>query len=56
MPLRGRIWERIAGEWRLDGDILDRIAHEVSLAELDREIELILHVGQRGRALVRMDY
>jgi putative YhdH/YhfP family quinone oxidoreductase len=54
-PLRGRIWERIAGEWRLDGDTLDRIAHEVSLGELDREIELILHGGQRGRALVRVE-
>jgi acrylyl-CoA reductase (NADPH) len=54
-PLRGRIWERMAGEWRLGGGILDRIAHEVSLAELDREIELILHGGQQGRALVRVE-
>lgn len=47
---RRQLWERLAGEWKLAG--LDRIARDVALADLDREIDAILHGQQRGRVVV----
>ncbi len=49
---RQRIWDLLAGDWKLDQ--LDRLAREVSLAELDPEIDRILKGGQTGRVLVRL--
>jgi putative YhdH/YhfP family quinone oxidoreductase len=47
---RRLLWERLAGEWKLAG--LDRIARDVALVDLDREIDAILHGQQRGRVVV----
>lgn len=47
---RRRIWTLLADEWRLDA--LDRIARNVTLAELSGEIDAILHGQQRGRVVV----
>ncbi|MFN3334667.1 MAG: oxidoreductase, partial [Caldilinea sp.] len=47
---RRRIWTLLADEWRLD--VLDRIARNVTLAELSGEIDAILHGQQRGRVVV----
>ncbi len=49
---RRRIWQLIAGDWKLPG--LDRLTREVSLDELDPEIDRILRGGQTGRVLVTL--
>jgi len=49
---RRRIWELLAGDWKLSA--LDQLAREVSLEELDPEIDRILEGGQTGRVLVRL--
>ncbi len=49
---RKRIWHLLAGDWKLQS--LDKLAREVSLAELDPEIERILKGGQIGRVLVKL--
>ncbi|UCF31614.1 MAG: YhdH/YhfP family quinone oxidoreductase [bacterium] len=50
MPVRREIWRLLGGDWKVDG--LHRLTREVSLDELDPEIELILRGGQRGRVVV----
>jgi acrylyl-CoA reductase (NADPH) len=52
MSERRALWERLAGEWKLDN--LDLISREAALADLEPEIQAILHGGQRGRVLVRV--
>jgi alcohol dehydrogenase len=47
------IWRKLAGPWKLEG--LERLCHEVGLAELPAEIVRILEGHQVGRALVRVD-
>lgn len=47
------IWRKLAGPWKLEG--LERLCHEVGLAELPLEIARILERRQVGRALVRVD-
>ena len=49
---RRRIWQLIAGDWKLHS--LDKLTREVSLAELDPEIDRILKGGQTGRVLVTL--
>ena len=49
---RRRIWQLVAGEWKLD--VLDKFAREVSLEDLDPQIERILEGGQTGRVLVTL--
>ncbi len=49
---RRRIWQLVAGEWKLD--VLDKLAREVSLEDLDPQIERILEGGQTGRVLVTL--
>ena len=44
---------KLAGPWKLEG--LERLCHEVGLAELPLEIARILEGRQVGRALVRVD-
>ena len=52
MPMRIKIWELLADEWKPEG--MERIAREVPLVELDREIDTILHGRQTGRVLVAL--
>lgn len=47
---RRLLWERLAGAWKLAG--LERFARDVALADLDGEIDAILHGQQRGRVVV----
>jgi putative YhdH/YhfP family quinone oxidoreductase len=50
-PERLEIWRKLSGEWKLDQ--LDQIAHEVTLSELQRSIDEILHGRIVGRTLVK---
>jgi NADPH:quinone reductase-like Zn-dependent oxidoreductase len=50
---RQRIWQLLAGEWKLDA--LAELAKEVPLDELEPEIERILQGGQIGRVVVRLE-
>lgn len=52
MPKRLKIWEKLANEWKLA--ILNQIYREVSLAELDFEINKILRGEQIGKILVNL--
>ena len=51
MPLRREIWSRIATEWK--NDHLETMANDVTLEEMEGEIEKILRGGQRGRVVLR---
>ena len=52
MELRREMWDRIAGEWSVEG--LGSVARTCGLSNLDREIDLILAGGQRGRVVVEL--
>lgn len=52
MPLRLAVWQKLAGEWKLP--MLDGLAREVTLDQLDPEIERILKGQQKGRVLVKL--
>ena len=47
-----QVWERFASDWKLD---LSSVAREVSLDELEKEIDTILQGGQVGRVLVNLN-
>ena len=49
---RQRIWQLLAGEWKLDA--LAELAREVALDELEPEIARMLQGGQTGRVVVRL--
>lgn len=50
MDLRTRIWEKLAGEWKLDQ--LKALSTEISMDELGEHIELMLQGKKKGRTLV----
>jgi acrylyl-CoA reductase (NADPH) len=50
LSLRREIWSRLATEWK--PAVLERLAVDRSLEQLDPEIDLILAGGQRGRVVV----
>lgn len=50
--VREEIWRKMASDWKLDS--LDALAKEISLEELEENIELILKGGQTGRVLVNL--
>jgi putative YhdH/YhfP family quinone oxidoreductase len=52
MTLRRQIWQKLAGEWKLD--VLDRLTTEISLDALDPYIERILKGEQKGRVVVNL--
>ena len=52
MDIRQKIWNRIAGEWKLGN--LDRLTKEISLDELDQNIGLILKGKLKGRTVVNL--
>ena len=49
---RQRIWQLLAHEWKLDTSAM--LAREVTLEELEPEIDRILQGGQTGRVVVRL--
>ncbi|HEX9787401.1 MAG TPA: YhdH/YhfP family quinone oxidoreductase [Candidatus Binatia bacterium] len=53
IPMRARqmAWSKLAGEWRID---LSSIVREVSLEELNPQVDAILKGGVRGRVLVNL--
>jgi acrylyl-CoA reductase (NADPH) len=53
MDTRVQIWKHLAGDWKLDR--LDQIAKEISLDQLDENIDLILEGKQKGRVVVNLD-
>ncbi len=52
LPLRKQIWHLLGGEWTLEN--LEEIAREVSLENLDPEIDRILQGQQVGRVVVSL--
>ncbi|MDX1671154.1 MAG: zinc-binding dehydrogenase, partial [Balneolaceae bacterium] len=52
MSLRKEIWSLLATDWK--PEILDRLADECSLEELEAEIKKILRGDQTGRILVNL--
>lgn len=54
-PMRKRlkVWQHLASDWKPAQ--LNDLCREVSLDQLDEQIELILHGGQTGRVIVKMD-
>ena len=50
IDLRGALWQKLATEWRVP--LLEHLAREVALSQLDREIDLILQGKQIGRVVV----
>ena len=50
MDIRKKVWDKMANEWKLDN--LDQLTNEISLEELDSNIELILKGKQKGRVVV----
>jgi putative YhdH/YhfP family quinone oxidoreductase len=53
MSVRIPIWDKIATIWRLPK--LERLTTEISLKELDQQIEAILHGKQKGRVILNLD-
>ena len=52
MKLRQQIWDKISNEWKLDQ--LEQLTTEITLHELDSNIELILQGKQRGRVVINL--
>ena len=52
MAMRLRLWQKLAGAWKLAS--LDDLATECSLEGLEIEIERILQGRQRGRVVVNL--
>ena len=52
MSLRQAVWERIAGEWKLDH--LDQITTETTLEGLSERMDMVLERKHRGRTIVRL--
>lgn len=52
MALRSKIWEKLAGDWKLDG--LEELSREISLEDLEENIQLMLRGKSRGRAVVKI--
>ncbi len=52
MDLRLRVWEKLAGEWKLDN--LEDYATEITLEGVEERIQLLLKKQSKGRAVVRI--
>lgn len=52
MPLRQKIWQKIASEWKIDW--LQTLTTEASFEELDSKIELMLQGKHLGRTIIKM--
>ncbi len=50
---KAAMWDKLSLQWKLPG--LERLVHEVDLAQLPAEMDRILAGGQIGRVLVRID-
>ncbi|MCP4757759.1 MAG: YhdH/YhfP family quinone oxidoreductase [Proteobacteria bacterium] len=52
MELRSKIWEKLAGEWKLDG--LAELSNEISLEDLEERMQLMLQGKSKGRTVVNI--
>ena len=52
MPMRLKVWQKIADEWKLDH--LELLTTEVPLEGLDQRIDLILQRKHKGRTIVKL--
>jgi NADPH:quinone reductase-like Zn-dependent oxidoreductase len=52
MPIRSKIWQKIAGEWKIDR--LQTLTTEATFDELDDKIELMLQGKHVGRTIIKM--
>lgn len=52
MVQRQNIWNRIASDWKVEQ--LEQLTNEITLEDLDSNIELILQGKQKGRVLVKL--
>ncbi len=52
MELRLVIWNKITNEWRIDN--IERLVKEVTLDELDNEIDTIMKGNQTGKVIVNL--
>ncbi len=52
MDQRLSIWKRMASDWKIDS--IEDLTTEITLGELDSNIDLILRGGQKGRVLVNL--
>lgn len=52
MPTRKKAWEKIAGEWKITR--LDPLTSEISLDDLDQQIDMMLQRKLKGRTIVRL--
>jgi acrylyl-CoA reductase (NADPH) len=52
MPTRLKVWQKIAGDWKLDN--LEQLTTEIPLDGLNDRIELILQKKHKGRTVVRL--
>jgi NADPH:quinone reductase-like Zn-dependent oxidoreductase len=49
--LRQEVWDKLAGEWKID---LEALVKEVALEDLEDSIQAILKGELRGRVLVKL--
>ncbi|RJP30249.1 MAG: acryloyl-CoA reductase [Actinobacteria bacterium] len=52
MDRRLKVWEKLAGEWKLDS--LEEMSAEISLDEVEERIQLLLDKASKGRAVVKI--
>ncbi|MCF8053589.1 MAG: YhdH/YhfP family quinone oxidoreductase [Desulfobacterales bacterium] len=52
MPARRKVWERLAGEWKIDH--AEGLVTEIGLQELDGAIQKMKERRHRGRTIVRL--
>lgn len=52
MPLRKKIWQKLAKDWKFH--FMEELVKEVTLDELDTEIDRILAGQQRGRVVINL--
>jgi hypothetical protein len=53
MPPRVRLWDKLAGDWKLNQ--LEALTTEVGLSQLDEKIDAILKGQLSGRTLVNLN-
>jgi putative YhdH/YhfP family quinone oxidoreductase len=52
MDLRLKVWEKLAGDWKLDN--LEELSSEITLEEVEERIRLLLAKQSKGRAVVKI--
>ena len=52
MAKRKEVWEKLAGEWKVD---LEAVTNEVTLSELDDAVDAILQGKTQGQTLVKLE-